>query len=498
MKFFLLLICFSLFSDRIAVYHSLDQTSISELFAFYQLYPESEEGKASLHKVWDLLNKHRKTTETSDSFVLPELDIHSIINLVNRKPMESPSHLSPENLRHLSHLTSHLGNRKLKGYHIWTEKETRALPNEEIDLARALLLAQYKDDRLKIEQYEATLDVMAIQILARLQPGATEREKVHAINHFIFHEMAFRFPPQSLFAKEIDYYTMLPSVIDNRKGVCLGVSILYLCLAERLDLPLTIITPPGHIFLRHKELTIETTARGIHVPNERYLGVNTRSLPERTMKEVVGMAFVNQASIALQNHEYQIAADLYEKAEPYMPEDDLLKMLLGITYVITGKTDEGKNLFTQIAGKIDDHAVSADSLPLDYLAGNIDAEGIALAFESVDEGREAIIKKQKELSEKLKTYPKFRAGLLHLATTYMQLARHGEALEILNKYHAIDSADPTVEYYLAALSLERFDFKKAWNHYQNAYKTTAARNHAPQALKSLHRQLKLTYPQNIK
>ncbi|MDN3508318.1 MAG: tetratricopeptide repeat protein, partial [Simkaniaceae bacterium] len=274
-----------------------------------------------------------------------------------------------------------------------------------------------------------------------------------------------------------------------------GVSILYLCIAQRLDLPLTIITPPGHIFLRHQELNIETTARGIHTPSERYLGINTRSLAERTMKEVVGMAFVNQASLAWHGGDHKIAIDLYEKAMPYMPEDDLLKMLLGINYLIDGRIDQGCILFKKIAGKIDAHSVYADTLPQDYLAGNIDAEGISLAFQMVDEGRESILKKQAVLAEKITRYPKFRAGLLQLATTYMQLSRHGEALEVLQKYHAIDPHDPTVEYYLAALCLERFNFKKAWEHYTFAKATTSARDHNPIALKSLHRQLKITYPE---
>ncbi|MDN3508409.1 MAG: hypothetical protein P0S94_05780, partial [Simkaniaceae bacterium] len=212
MKWLVLFLFFNLAcGDTKATYHSLDQTSLSQLFAFYQLYPETCEGKAALDKVWDLVGKHRTHLEKTDKFILPALDINGIINLVNRKAMESPSHLSPESIRHLNHLTNHLAHNKLKGHHIWSEKETEALSNDDIDLARALLLAQYGDDHLKIEQYEAALDVLRIQVLVRLEPNASERDKVVAINHFIFHEMGFRFPPQSLYAKDIDYYTMLPS-----------------------------------------------------------------------------------------------------------------------------------------------------------------------------------------------------------------------------------------------------------------------------------------------
>src|SRR5205807_1806234 len=94
----------------------------------------------------------------------------------------------------------------------------------------------------------------------------------------------------------------------SRQGVCLGVSILYLCLAQRLDLDLEIITPPGHIYLRYpgKEqmINIETTARGINLPSDTYLGINTRKLEKRTLKEVIGMAFFNQASVYWEKGDY--------------------------------------------------------------------------------------------------------------------------------------------------------------------------------------------------
>src|SRR5665647_1570782 len=105
---------------------------------------------------------------------------------------------------------------------------------------------------------------MALQILARLPPKASPQQKILKINELIFDEMRFRFPPHSLYAKDIDVYTFLPSVLDSHRGVCLGVSILYLCIAQRLDLNLEMITPPGHIYVRYRTtdqtINIETTA----------------------------------------------------------------------------------------------------------------------------------------------------------------------------------------------------------------------------------------------
>src|ERR1700761_5200171 len=127
----------------------------------------------------------------------------------------------------------------------------------------------------KIRSYEALIDLMALQILTRITFEDPPAKKIRAINHFIFEEMGFRFPPHSSHAKDIDLYTFLPSVLDSRRGVCLGVSILYISLAQRLKLDLQMVTPPGHIFVCWRQgkevINIETTARGIHIPDEKYL-----------------------------------------------------------------------------------------------------------------------------------------------------------------------------------------------------------------------------------
>src|SRR5262249_14956743 len=141
--------------------------------------------------------------------------------------------------------------------------------------ARALLLSQFENDIKKIHTFEAALDLMALQVLAKLTKEATAYDKIHALNQFIFFEMGFRFPPHSAYNGKIEHFTFLPHVLESRRGVCLGVSTLYLCIAERIGLSLEIITPPGHIYIRYKEgdkeKNIETTCRGVHIPTEEYL-----------------------------------------------------------------------------------------------------------------------------------------------------------------------------------------------------------------------------------
>lgn len=481
------------------LYRSLDPQSIAQLFAFYRLYPESSQGKEALSDAWELMHKHRNTRQTIDGkLALPAMEIDGVIALVNKEPFEAEVSLSEEELNLIESLADHLANRELLGHRVWTKKDLFSLPTHEVDLSRALLLYQYEEDSLKIRTIEATLDLIALQILARLPKGASDEEKLREISHFIFHEKRFRFPPHSLWAKDIDTYTFLPSVLDSRKGVCLGVSILYLAIAERLDLPLEIITPPGHIFIRYHKgetnINIETTARGIDLPDRVYLGINTRKLQERNKKEVIGLALINQASVSWHKGEHETTVSLYEQALPYLPEDPLLKMLLGYNYLFVGKEALGKKLLEEIRFHTFDHAISKDTTPEDYLLGKVDAEGIQTIFQHVDETRHSILEKQAQLKKVLKKHPNFRDGILQLAITYLQLGRGQEALETLSRYHDLDPTSPTVEYYLAIVKQNRFLYKEAWEHLHTAETLTLKRNHSPYCLKGLRNALRPLYP----
>ena len=478
------------------IFHSLDPFSVSQHLAFYQLYPDTVEGKKALQTAWHLLGGSSDSPQLAVAN-LPAIEIHGIIDLVNRPSFEVAGHLTEEQLILIDTLGKNLAHKNLKGHFVSSAQEALALQDEETDLARTLLLFQLDKDPerdRKIKQYEAELDLMALQIRSRLKDSCTHEDKIREINRFIFLEMQFRFPPKSLYAADIDVYTFLPSVLDGRQGVCLGVSILYLSLAQRLDLPLEVITPPGHIYVRYnngkKIINIETTARGIDTPSEVYLGVNTRLLTKRSLKEVVGLAFMNEAAVCWGQGVYEKALTLYEKAILFMPEDPKLKMFFGFVHLFNGKKEVGIALLKEVckASPFYDE-VSPETIPEDYLQGRIDVEGIKAVFLPVDETRESILIKQKELQKLLERYPRYRAGLLQLATTFLQLGRTKEAKEVLDRYHKLDSSNVIVEYYLTILSLERLDYIQSWHHFTLLSKLLQKRDHSPLLLMSLRQQL---------
>ncbi len=482
-------------SYRQSLYNSLDPYSVAEVLAFYELYPETQEGQKALRLAEELLGGRCPLTGLAD---YSQKALHAILALVNRDGVSEELVFSDEELQFIESLGSALPNRRLKGFQAQTEEEVLALEPAEIDLGRALLLSQIGSYSREVKTYEAMLDLMALQVKATLLQGSSQKAKIKALNAFVFEKMRFRFPPHSLYAKDIDLYTFLPSVLDNHLGVCLGVTTLYLALAQRIDLNLEVVTPPGHIYVCYREgdelINIETTARGVNLPEETYLSISQRSLQQRTIKEVVGMTHFNQASVFLHRNEFDKAVAAYERALPYLKGDPLINELLGFSYLLIGEEEKGRALLKEVAGAVHEGSIAIESRPIDYLNGKINLEGIRAIFLEVDEGRESILRKQEALSNVLKSFPEFREGWIQLAVSYLQLNRSKEGLVALQNYHAIDPNDPTVEYYLSALYGERDDYAHSWEHLKNAERITASKDHNPKALRELRRHLQLVSP----
>lgn len=484
------------FEDVETLYSTVDPTSLSKLFAFYHLQKDNVYGKKALERAFFLINKHREEPlETSAVPLFHRIDLDSLLLTLTKQPEESIPLLSEEELQFVEKISSHLPHKKLKGHSITLLEEAESLPSSEIDLARAIFLSQYGRDQLDlVKSYEATLDLFALSILARLEKGASDLEKIEQISYFIFYEMLFRFPPHSLWPSNIDEYSFLPSILDSRHGVCLGVTILYLALSQRLGLDLMICTPPGHIYLSYekdgKELNIETTARGTNVPTKRYLSIGTKYIQHKQLKEVIGVYHINSASVHWQAKNYLGAIKQYETALRFMPEDTLTQTFLGFNYVLAGEKEKGTAYLTKVRNKRIDGGITDNTLVADYLDGRVNEEGITAIYESVDETRESIFKKGRQLATLVEKYPTFRDGIFHLALTWLQLGRKKEALEYLVKYHELDPNNPVVEYYLTYLHFARLKPSLARRHFKTLSYLLEKEGHKPEVLDELSSMLK--------
>jgi regulator of sirC expression with transglutaminase-like and TPR domain len=117
------------------------------------------------------------------------------------------------------------------------------------DLLRAALtIARLDEEDLEIDAYVKHVDRMAEAIQQKLPADATESQKLAALNEYLFHDNGFH-------GSRTDYYhranSHLNRVIDDREGLPITLSVLYIELGARLGLKIEGVGLPAHFVVRH-------------------------------------------------------------------------------------------------------------------------------------------------------------------------------------------------------------------------------------------------------
>jgi len=120
---------------------------------------------------------------------------------------------------------------------------------KDVDLLRAsLTIARLDEEDVDTEAYVKQVERMADEIKAKMPADADEATRLKAMNQYLFVDNGFH-------GSRTDYYnranSYLNRVIDDREGLPLTLSILYLELGKRLDLKLEGVGLPGHFVVRH-------------------------------------------------------------------------------------------------------------------------------------------------------------------------------------------------------------------------------------------------------
>ena len=125
-----------------------------------------------------------------------------------------------------------------------------APPEENIDLFHAaLLLAKLDNPDLEIEPYRREIEAMARALTAQLPAGAEGERKLVALIRYLFTENGFH-------GSRTDYYnranSYISEVLDDREGLPITLSVLFLELAQRIGLKQVAGVPlPGHFVVRY-------------------------------------------------------------------------------------------------------------------------------------------------------------------------------------------------------------------------------------------------------
>jgi regulator of sirC expression with transglutaminase-like and TPR domain len=121
---------------------------------------------------------------------------------------------------------------------------------ENIDLLRAALtIARLDEEDLDVEAYVKHVERMADEVKWKIAAGATETSKLAALNEYLFKDNGFH-------GSRTDYYhranSYLSRVIDDREGLPITLSLLYMELGARLGLQIEGVGLPAHVVVRHE------------------------------------------------------------------------------------------------------------------------------------------------------------------------------------------------------------------------------------------------------
>ena len=119
-----------------------------------------------------------------------------------------------------------------------------------VDLGRAaLLVARLDNEELEVDFYVKEIDRIARLIAAKIPKDAKPAAKLDTLNKFLFQERGFHGSHGEYYTRSNSY---LNEVIDDREGLPITLSVLYIEIARRLDMKVVGVGLPGHFVVRHE------------------------------------------------------------------------------------------------------------------------------------------------------------------------------------------------------------------------------------------------------
>ena len=192
------------------------------------------------------------------------------------------------------------------------------------------------------------LDEMLKSLSERLVSINSKEEKIEILNDFLFKEMQFQYE------KSLDNvkFALLPSVVKERKGNCIGLSTLYLYLGQKLNLPICAVVAPNHIFVRLKDyqkpVNIELgdfgNAHSYQEYTERF-GISKEMddaiyMKDLTNQEFVGIIYCNLGVIFLKKGDLPNAIKMLENSQSLIKGLPESYSNLGVAYLSSGRIDD--------------------------------------------------------------------------------------------------------------------------------------------------------------
>ena len=275
------------------------------------------------------------------------------------------------------------------------EQALHAIVQNEDIFNACLLFAREYYPGVDIVQANEVFDSIVDDVRKQIEGVDEPRKIVGIINKHLYETLHI-----SPIGNALEPSLLLPNkVLEGKKGHCMSLSVIYVAIAERLQLPIFAKVVPAHVFVCYDDgqskFNIETTAGGHSLPDSHY----SRFLPypkriisgfylrKLSKAKLLGTFLSNLGAVLKEADRNTDALDAYEKALFLSPESAEIHTNIGSLYLKLGKAKKAQRFLTQ-AVELDPTLWQAHSnlAPLYFNAGDYEtsAEEFLKTIDLVD------------------------------------------------------------------------------------------------------------------
>ena len=114
-------------------------------------------------------------------------------------------------------------------------------------LEAAAAIAQDEEPALDVQEVLGTCDALLVRLKRRLKHEAEPLQKLTVLNQFFYNELGFGGNTNNFYAPENSY---LNEVFRTRRGIPISIAVIWLELAQALDLHAEGVSFPGHFLVK--------------------------------------------------------------------------------------------------------------------------------------------------------------------------------------------------------------------------------------------------------
>ena len=114
-------------------------------------------------------------------------------------------------------------------------------------LEAAASIAQDEEPQLDIQEVLATCDALLVRLKRRVKAEADPMRKLSVLNQFFYTDLGFSGNANNFYAPENSYVN---EVLQRRRGIPISIAVIWLELAQALDLQAEGISFPGHFLVK--------------------------------------------------------------------------------------------------------------------------------------------------------------------------------------------------------------------------------------------------------